>query len=734
MCGFGAPFQQERCKPAFNRCAAFVLFERLGQDDNAQTHYGNLPLKEASSAVNIKTLKLWNFRAFSSSDPLMEVFDGPYPVTVDLAADTTVFIGRNGTGKSAFLQALLRLFGETRDERSIQPADFFVEPGGRLESKAKRELFIEAIIAFSELAQGGGAAEKTVPSVFKHMIVTAPGETPYARVRLEASWELGGTLDGVIEERMYWILTTDDVPLGEHDPSIKKRVTAGERSNIAVRYIPASRDVTALTQLAVRSLGRSLMNAVVWQSKDDITRLIQDAADKLDAEAALDRVNKAINNCWGELNTAETGTNAKLTVLPPDLQQIIRAASIQLTPSSLGRTMAVEELSDGQRSLFHFALVKALLDLKLELEAEIEGTNKPPFDEKFARAPALTLFAFEEPENHLAPYFLARLLTQLEKLTGTTRVQGVITSHAPAIVGRVEPGAIRHIRRSTATGMSSISALTLPPTGTEAAKFVREAVRAHPEIYFARHAIFGEGASEEIVLPWIAEKLGVPIDRSFVAIVPIGGRHIQHFWRLVEQLGIPHTTLLDLDLGRSSGDLVTFKTVAEALLERGGVTERQSAGLKNAASFTRGKWLEDGFTLDDILAWKSWFEEFGVFMSAELDLDMLMLQAFPAAYKTPPQGARGPRNPDDPDVISKAAKEVVGDEGYGVAPYEGREVHALFAWYKYLFLGSRGKPAAHLLALGILEADENVNYQMQTPQVLRDLVAHVSLKLEEGIA
>jgi len=685
--------------------------------------------------VYIKTLRLWNFRGFFTSCPFLEILDGPHPIDVDLAADTTVFIGRNGTGKSAFLQALLRLFGETRDERTIQPADFFVAPNERLESKAKRELFLEALIAFPELAEGGTDAEKTVPSVFRHMIVTAPGETPYARLRLEASWELGGTLDGVIEEKLFWILTTDDVAMGEQDPSIKKRVTASERSNITVRYIPASRDVTALTQLTVRSLGRSLMNAVVWQNKEEITQLIQDAADKLDAESALDRVNKAINGCWAELNTAETGTSARLTVLPPDLQQIIRAASIQLTPSSLGRVMGVEDLSDGQRSLFHFALVKALLDLKLELEVEIRDGKSPPFEERFSRAPALTIFAFEEPENHLAPYFLARLLTQLEKLTGTKRVQGVITSHAPSIVGRVEPTAIRHIRRDTSSGVSSISALTLPPDGTEASKFVREAVRAHPEIYFARHAIFGEGASEEIVLPWIADKLGVPIDRSFVAIVPIGGRHVQHFWRLVEQLGIPHTTLLDLDLGRSSGDIVTFKTLAEALLSRSGrFQDEVKSSLDKAAAFSRGNWGADGWTLENIRSWKEWFEQFGVFMSSELDLDMLMLQAFPIAYKTLPAGARGPRNPDDPAVVDKAVEIVLGEDGYGAGPYQGLDVHKLFAWYKYLFLGSRGKPATHLFALGVLDADKSVDYVLQTPVVLQRLVAHVKRKLEEGTA
>lgn len=675
----------------------------------------------------IRSIKLWNFRGFASRDPNSEWLEGPLPVEVALDPQSTVVIGRNGTGKSAFLQALLRLFGETRDERSIQAADFFVSPGERLDSQPKRELFIEALIAFPELESNDPAVKKTVPSAFKHMIVEAAGETPFARLRLEASWEQGNTLDGVIEEKLYWLLTTDYIKLGDHDPLIKRRVTAGERHQIIVRYLPASRDVTALTRLTVRSLGRDLMGAVVWENKQKITDLIAEAAAKLDSEAALSRVNDAINKCWKELNTAETGTNAKLAVLPPDLQEIIRSAAIQLDPSTLGRNMTLEDLSDGQRSLFHFALVKALLDLKFALEAEIADGKQLPFNPTFARAPALTIFAFEEPENHLAPYFLSRLLTELEALTTTARVQGVLTSHAPAIVGRIEPTAIRHTRRSAVSGASTISSLALPENGTEAAKFVREAVRAHPEIYFARHAIFGEGASEEIVLPWLADKLGVPMDRSFVAIVPIGGRHIQHFWRLVDQLGIPHSTLLDLDLGRSSGDLSTLKTIAEALLER--CVTKDPADLhwlQTAAGLARtGAWGEGGIDDAFVEKWTGWFQQFGVFFSGPLDLDMLMLEAFPEAYQTLPDGAHGPQGLDNEETKKMAARDVVGVNGYGTAPYDGKPIFDLFIWYKYLFLGNRGKPATHLFALSVLEADDGLDFLLEMPTVLWKLITSV---------
>jgi putative ATP-dependent endonuclease of OLD family len=679
--------------------------------------------------VKIDELRLWHFRCFGSSDLATDEKPDPKPVVISLDPEITALIGRNGSGKSALLEALQRLFGETRDERNVRPADFFVPPGETIDSVALRKAYVEVLISFPELAQGAKESESTVPASFKNMIVDGQGKTPSARIRLETTWQSSGTLDGIIEEDVYWLLTSAEVPFGEPtDTTIKHKMNAADRSAIAVRYIPASRDVTALTKLTVRSLGRSLMQSVIWKDEAKIRKLVEEAGAALDKEDALLRVNKAIDRCWTELEAADTETTARLAIMPPDFQQIVRAATVVLEPDSTGRALGIEDLSDGQRSLFHFALVKSLLDFKLSLEAEVKAGKKPPFAAEFMRAPALTIFAFEEPENHLAPYFLARLITELKTLTITPRVQGLMTSHSPSIVGRLDPKSLRHMRRNPATGVSLASALKLPDDGDEAAKFVREAVRAHPEIYFARHAIFGEGASEEIVLPRLAEALGVPIDRSFVAIVPIGGRYIQHFWRLVHQLGIPHSTLLDFDLGRSSGDTAQVKAIAEAIENY--VKDQSEGDKKNIAKAKSWKretdWAKAGWTLANLETWANCFEHHGVFFSWPLDLDMAMLQAFPDAYKKLPKGAKGPQKPDDADRQKTAAERVVGADGFGTEPYSGGPYMALFPWYAYLFLGTRGKPSVHLEALAQLD---DAALKVKCPPVLKRLVERVASQL-----
>ncbi len=67
-------------------------------------------------------------------------------------------------------------------------------------------------------------------------------------------------------------------------------------------------------------------------------------------------------------------------------------------------------------------------------------------------------------------------------------------------------------------------------------------------------------------MPRLAEALDLLIDPAFVAIVPLGGRHVQYFWKLLTHLGIPHATLLDLDLGRDGGGFGRVKIGIETLI------------------------------------------------------------------------------------------------------------------------------------------------------------------------
>ena len=311
------------------------------------------------------------------------------------------------------------------------------------------------------------------------------------------------------------------------------------------------------------------------------------------------------------------------------------------------------------------------------------------------RIPALTLFALEEPENHLSPYFLARIIRQVRSLTENGNAQALVTSHSPAVLSRVSPREVRYCRVDAKTRISSVKQITMPAGAGEETKFVRGAMLAYPELYFARFVLLVEGDSERIVLPRLAEALDLLIDPAFVAVVPLGGRHVQHFWRLLTDLGIPFATLLDLDLGRDGGGFGRVKTAIEKLIAFGAPKAELLAtdkGMLTDAEFAQMHTWKDSTLLE---GWANFLKGYGVYFSAPLDLDLCMLAAFPAAYQAIIAKGGGPKMAAD-----KAAEVVLGTAGAGAAAYTGAlsSYPPLMPDYRYHFL-TNSKPATHLAAL-----------------------------------
>ena len=262
----------------------------------------------------------------------------------------------------------------------------------------------------------------------------------------------------------------------------------------------------------------------------------------------------------------------------------------------------------------------------------------------------------------------------------------------------------------------------MPKDAGEAAKFVRGAMLAYPELYFARFVLLVEGDSERIVLPPLAEALDLLIDPAFVAIVPLGGRHVQHFWRLLSDLGIPYATLLDLDMGRDGGGFGRVKTAIKNLIDVG-YSKKELLAIKGGvlsddAFAQMHTWPgdEDHSTLK---GWVDSLKSYGVYFSAPLDLDLAMLKSFPDAYEAIIPEGGGPRMSAD-----KAAEVVLGTGGAGLNSYSGpfKSYPKLLPAYRYHFL-THSKPATHLAALTHIEKGE---LRDGMPKSLKEVITHIS--------
>ena len=198
--------------------------------------------------MKITSISLRNFRCFGDS-----------PVTVDLADDITALVGANGSGKTALLIAMTRIFGTTQNLRTIRRSDFHVPPGGTTDAPPAVALSIEVVLIFPELSGGSGTGNSVAP-VFNHMIVDSPGGDPFCRLRLEASWTDDGTIEGHVDQDLFWVLTAEE-PVPEDR---KQRVTPNDRGRIQVYYIPANRDPAPEFRSAARNSAGRLVRAISW--------------------------------------------------------------------------------------------------------------------------------------------------------------------------------------------------------------------------------------------------------------------------------------------------------------------------------------------------------------------------------------------------------------------------------------------------------------------------------------
>jgi len=655
--------------------------------------------------MKIEKLSIQNFRCF-----------GPEETEILLERTLTAFVGANGSGKTAAFQALSRLFGVTRSQRSVRRQDFHL-PAGQEDLHSGAVLSIEVLFSFPELEDlDDDQTEGAVPEFFHQMAATAPGGPLKARLRLQATWTDDGTPEGSIEEDLRWITTLSD----DFDWDECNRVQAVQRGAIQLIYVPAARNVE--TQVTALLKGR-LWKAARWsdQFRTRSEQRVHEIQRQFDRESPTQFIIERLSKRWRQVHEADTDTTPVLRLVEGRFEELVRKAEFAFFPDEAGEERSLEDLSDGQRSLFHIALTAATLETEQDIFAQ--PVDECTFDQEKLHQAHLTVLAIEEPENSLSPFFLARIVAQAREVGALTSSQVALSSHSPAILSRIEPDEVRYFRLNRQRRRASVQPLSLPQNNVEASRYVRLAIRAYPELYFARFVVLGEGDSERLLISRIAEAMGTQLDPSFVPIVPLGGRHASHFWRLLNDLQIPYATLLDLDLGRAHGGAAGIANVIAKLSQVGndlsanifienGIVDPNTVGD-----------LADSQLLDDAenSNWLIALREEGIFFSFPLDIDFAMLRAFPGAYQNPNPGGRGPSG----DTDSIGAKKGVTLKTGGDPALYGDEYDDDFKWYPYLFL-NRSKPETHMAALTRIDDDELAK---NAPAELKELIRHLLKEL-----
>lgn len=662
-----------------------------------------------------------NFRLFGSSQHI-EI------------NNQTVLIGNNSSGKTTVLQALSKLFSDKQSDRIIRKSDFHL-PKGLRPGENRKELFIETIFEFDELDRNSD--EPSIPTFFEHFTVSQDAVKPFLRIRLESSWEDDGTVEGSVETKIYYI-SSENEDFRDED---KHRASRKDLDKIRVLYVPASRTPEKELGNASGSMLSRLVNSINWTEDEinEITKKIDELNSTFFSEnGALIQINQEIQKSWKLYHEDKRFSQAELTINSSEMGVALRQITLKFSPTTTEEAFTVSDLSDGLRSIFYFSLVDSILDIELEItKNRKENSDNPRFK---LIPPILTILAIEEPENHIAPHHIGKLVKRFKQLSNNANSQVILTSHSPAIVKRIEPEDLRYLRTENSNGdiQTSISDIKLPKESDESYKYIRGAIQAYPELYFARLIILGEGDSEELLLPKFFDLLGKEIDSSQISIVPLGGRHVNHFWKLLNTLGIPHITLLDFDNERYGGGWGRIQYVIKQLIINGVAKEKLVTVLTKSGE-TRvlsddeiDKINEFRIVRPDDWPLKGWInmlEKFNVFFSAPLDIDFLMLQHYKKHYLGTLSTNEGPvvsyvdqynnnkkvklTNLDNTDILQieglkkrkeEAIRATLKDKSELGNSFTEKEKE-LMILYQYFFLG-RGKPTTHMQFLSSISDDE----------------------------
>lgn len=631
----------------------------------------------------LQAIRLSNFQSFG---------EDPTEITLE---DITYLIGPNGSGKTAALQALCRLFAFDPSLRRILRSDFHV-PSSEEETPDERHLWIEADFLFPELAEDED--NTTVAPHFAHMRLDEIDGIPRVRYRLSAT--LG--VDGDIEESMSYVLDLD----ADGEPLSTAQVPRAERNQIHVHYLPAQRDPADHIAYGANALLGRMLRAVKWDAeRDEIKTLTDQISDSLAANPSVNTLSESLKTTWATLHKGKFFADPKITFVASEIEALLRHMSVSFSPGHDESLVDFSRLSDGQKSMLYLSLA---LSSQAIGRAVLAGQDTS-FDPDKLRPPVFTLVAVEEPENSLSPHYLGRIVSALSTMVQNPDAQALIATHAPSMLRRVAPEHIRYLRLTEAR-QSRVTQILLPESTDDAHKFVREAVQAFPEVYFSRLVVLGEGDSEEIVLPRLLQVKGAPVDESAVTIAPLGGRHVNHFWRLLSALQIPYLTLLDLDVARYAAGWGRIKYVNDQL----GLYRPKK---KLPDEYKIPKWDSEKYKVrdDDYSCYIEALEKRGVYFSFPLDLDFAMLLAFPEAYGVEEE------EPDESTI-----KAVLGKSHHDAAQYSEDEQKLFNTYHQRFKLGS--KPAAHIEALAQLTDAELLEHM---PASLSRLADTVIAKLAE---
>ena len=454
--------------------------------------------------MKLTTVEIRNFRCIKN-------------LTVDLD-ETTVLIGENNSGKTAFLEAiricLERLRGRGRGP--FNEYDYHLSDEGTAPADSDP---IQIELSFVETDSEPWTDE--VAQSLEGLV--AFDDEDHRRVTLQVTSSFDR--NGVGPATDWDFLDANGNPL---------------QAKTVTQLMTFQRMVPAFYLSALRDASKHFVsNGRFWRTflaelgvpeheKKELEKELADLNRRLiEAHQPLLEVRQHLEDATRVIEFGASDVVA-IDALPTKLFSLLSRTQVSLASRS-GARIPVEFQGEGTQSLTVLLLFGAFLRSQL---SELDPAAEP-------------ITALEEPEAHLHPSAIRSLMNLVRDLPG----QKLVSTHSGDLLASVKASAIRRfVHEDGGIKAYRIQRGTLSPE--EERKFDFHVRRTRGELLFSRCWLLVEGETETTLFTGAAEALGLDLERKGVRCVEFSQTDVGMLAKVANQLGIAWYCVLDDDSGR----------------------------------------------------------------------------------------------------------------------------------------------------------------------------------------